>query len=273
MTDFPYGDGFKDCPFCFGRGALDVEGLRIPATKPCPCVEDRDRLDNMQKRWKGLALKMPVPSSPLQGREGGNLRITATQETLRAHFHRVCMDHTPGWHFAVESDRELAKAWLYTAKINDEAYDPDVALDAPKYRSLEDLSDNFDLLILFVGIKAARNSASPELLVDVVQGRDFLDRVTWVVDDPNFPLVPGHISYSENAAAMFEGWDHITLGDPSQGDVPAPPRKRSPTVAVVLEGSRADPFGGSGQGVPSALQAQMDKDKAHQKTAYKGRKR
>ena len=211
--EFPHGDGWADCPACYGRGAVSVKfpGMITPATKPCLCVTERDRLLNMERRWKGLAHVTPVTASPLQGFELLNLRITSRQGTLKSHLHYLAKHQIPDWNFAVESDRELAKAWLYTKRMTGDAYDPDVALTEPKYLSLEDLSDHADLLVVCLGVKAARNSASPELLVDVCQGRDFLGKPTWVVDEPFNLLQTGHLSHSDNVDALFEDWTHLEL--------------------------------------------------------------
>lgn len=225
------GDGIKDCPDCRGRGVVEVEmeGLIVPATRPCKCVEARDRYLNMNRRWSGLGKVRPVKESPLVGREGDNLRIRATHKVFKRHMHRVALGQPPEWFFSVESDRELAKAWLYKAKQEGEVYDGDVIAHTPKYATLEDLTDHAKLLIVLVGVKAARNNAAPELLVDVVRGRDFLGKPTWVVDEPHYPLAPGHISYSELVEYEFEDWDFVELAS----EEASPKRKRQAPPASV----------------------------------------
>jgi len=213
MTDYPQGDGIPDCPHCRGRGCISVRlpYLITPATRPCSCVGERDLLANMDRRWLGLSKAVPPKSSPLVGLEKTNLRITAQRPMLRSHLHLVAQGQSASWFFAVESDRELAKAWLYTKKFEGQVFDVDVVNSTPKYASLEDLSDHADLLVLLVGVKQARNNATPELLVDVVQGRDFLSKPTWVVDEPHYPLTQGHISHSTIVDLTFDEWPHLYL--------------------------------------------------------------
>jgi hypothetical protein len=201
----------------------------------------------MDSRWKGLSKVDPISDSPLVELTHQNLRITSKRSDLRAHLHLVALSQKPSWFFAVESDRELAKAWLYTKHFEGEIFDTDVVNAPPKYVALEDLSDHAELLVLLVGVKSARNSASPELLVDVVQGRDFLGKPTWVVDEPHYPLVAGHISHSTIVDLTFDEWDHYTLGDADEVE-PEPERlvtvaAGAPTRSVAYDDDDDDELG------------------------------
>ena len=71
MNDYPQGDGKKKCPFCGGRGVVDVPAERrpkwliTPVTEPCECVVERMTYENMERAWKGLSQAAPVAKSRL----------------------------------------------------------------------------------------------------------------------------------------------------------------------------------------------------------------
>lgn len=231
---FPGGDGHPECPVCQGRGAVrfKLPGMITPATKPCECVKIRDKLARMERVWKGMSTCAAPERTPLSGFLNRNCRITTTQANLKAHLHRLLWEVPNDFVITVESDRELAKAWLYTAKISGDAYDSDVVQHEVKYVSLEDLSDYSDLLVVLVGVKVARNSASPELLLDVARGRDFKGKPTWVVDDPSMRLGPGHISYSDHVGDYFRKWRFLSLDGYSAPEVESPTK-----ISVEMRGS------------------------------------
>lgn len=206
-------DGIASCPKCHGEGVIPLEdpSMITPAFTRCKCAELKRRFDLMERRWPGLSKATGVDTSPLAARINKNTRITATDVTLKKHLRAIALRQPSSWVYTVESDRELAGAWLYNAKVEGIAYDGDVISHAPRYSRLEDLSDFPSLLILMVGVKAARNAASPELLLDVCRGRDFQGKATWVVDDPRFPWGIEHVSYSDQVDGYIRPWDLVTL--------------------------------------------------------------
>lgn len=265
-TDYPQGDGRPDCPKCKGRGAIDtVNRFGIDAAITCDCTHERDLRDNMERAWKGLSQVAPPKKSPLIGLEGGNLWITASKVALQGHLHALAQTKGRLWFFKVITDVDLLDSWL--PKKHD-ILDPDVALarhvPTDRYTVLTDLTEPPDLLIIRLGVKAARNVAAPEVLLEALLHRDQHGKPTWIVDSDSSPFMAGHISYDERVAEHIEGWKRVTLevgggtvrrtskvgvrmmGLPGSGNSPVATRPSSPSAPPADEpssnqgGSRLD---------------------------------
>lgn len=217
MTDYPTGDGHPKCPLCKGRGVVEFTppGQLVPGVKPCKCVQARDIRLNMERGWRGLSRYKSVMETPLVSHVGENLRITATEGALRRHLRRVAQKQGSWWRFNVFSDADLMDAWLSRVDV-EKIYDPDVerirrTAVSGRFRALVDLVEPPALLILRVGVKAARNSAMPEVFLEALQHRSMVDKPTWVVDTPAYPLSDGHISYDFRVGEYLEEWPYMTL--------------------------------------------------------------
>jgi hypothetical protein len=123
----------------------------------------------------------------------------------------------PRWYFQVVSDAVLMDAWL--SRDIAEVWDPDVdairRTVSSKYAQLSDLVDPPELLIIQLGVKAARNKAMPEVLLEALHRRYLMQdgKPTWLLDQPVYPLAEGHISYSDRIAELLTTWKHVDLGD------------------------------------------------------------
>jgi hypothetical protein len=225
MTAFPDGDGRPDCPKCRGRGVYDYTppGAIVPGVLTCECVRDRDIRLNMERGWRGLSTAAPPDETWLSEFAHRNLWLTAESRVLRRHFHRICYEQGPYWRFQVSSDADMMDAWLSNIG-NAELYDADVNLlrqrgeqVSNRYAALVDLVEPPSLLVLCVSVKAARNSAMPEVLLEALQHRHHLDKPTWVVDVPSKPLGPHHIAYDEYVGDFISDWPHFGLEDDEPG--------------------------------------------------------
>lgn len=222
-TDYPDGDGAPNCPHCKGRGVIPIpiekrHPMAIgPQTQICPCVHKRDLLANMERGWRGLSTGNLEKNSPLIGLEDSDLWITARDKILRNHLKAMVAKHTSRWYFAVVTDTDLMDAWLH--HVSDyEVLDADVrgqrrGRPTDKYTALVDLTEPPDLLILRLGVKAARNSAMPEVLLEALQHRGHLGKPTWIVDHPDQPLAEKHISWSPQVRDFLSDWDYCVLPD------------------------------------------------------------
>lgn len=223
--EFPDGDGRPDCEHCHGRGVVPY--LMDPMPKfvvgeimtPCECVRARDVLVNVKRTWVALVKTEPVKKTPLKGKGDTNLWITtANQVILKAHLKRVILDGSSNWYVRVVTDAELMDAWLSRDIPDHEVIDVDVQqvrrANKKVYMSLSDLTDPPDLLIVQLGVKAARNSAMCEVLQETLNTRAHEDKPTWIVDSEISPLNPNHLAYSEQVHDAMGDWEHITLVDP-----------------------------------------------------------
>lgn len=217
MTDYPMGDGHPKCPECKGRGVIDYTppGKVIPGVKSCRCVQIRDIQANMERGWRGLSRFHSVKKTPLGDYLDRSIRITASETTLRSHLRRVALAQGAHWRFNVFSDADLMDAWLSRVDVED-IYDPDVeairrTAVSGRFAALVDLVEPPGLLILRLGVKAARNSAMPEVLLEALHHRSMVDKPTWVVDSPAYPLREGHISYDLRVGEYLETWPYVAL--------------------------------------------------------------
>lgn len=241
MNDYPQGDGKKKCPFCGGRGVVDVPAERrpkwliTPVTEPCECVVERMTYENMERAWKGLSQAAPVAKSRLNSLVDKDAWVTTSTVAMRAHLHRVALGKSYNWFFKVVSDADLMTAWLGSISLKGgEIFDADAAVSS-KYAALVDLVEPASLLIIQLGVKSARNSAMPEVLLETVRHRVYLNKPTWVFDQPVSPLTFGHLAYSPalEAEVSAPNFTRLSLGvDPTvvHQHVAPPPRPKAPVV-------------------------------------------
>lgn len=231
------GDGDPSCQQCFGAGVVRSVPTytKVTGTRPCRCVLERDVLLNVERGWRGLSQFDPVPSSPLVGMTETNLYVTASSKLTGEHVRHVAVRQGPRWLFNVVSDAQLMDAWL--SRVDDtEVFDSDVIQArnvsvSGKFGALVDMIEPPALLIVVVGVKAARNSAMPEVLAETLQHRLYLQKPTWVIDRPDYRLTNGHISYSDIVGSIVSRWRHIVIEPPNTLRMPpvvSPPVVSSP---------------------------------------------
>lgn len=222
MTHNPplYGDGLPDCPLCKGRGVIPVDleigGVRFPGgkTQNCECVFKRDLIFNVKRIWPPLLGVPSVEDSPLAAFTTKNTWVTSSNLDFKQHLRFVAFRQGPLWDARVVSDSALVTAWLSTTRKD--VVDPDVlrarqADPSQEFLSLVDLAAPFALLIILLGVKAAKNRETPNVLMEVLAEREILDKPTWIVDSPGKPFAPGHICFSEGLAETFSTFKRVVL--------------------------------------------------------------
>lgn len=238
------GSGLPNCKECGGRGAVDMaEGPHgIPQTRRCRCVLLRDIQDNVERGWKGLILAPKIESSVLLECLNTNLKITANELTFKAHLRHVALRQGPDWKFKVTTDAGLMSAWLANmAVMGKEVFDPDaMEVTSQVAFTLEDLVVPPELLVIRLGVKAARNSAMPEVLLESLTLREHVGKPTWILDHPSQPLSEGHLCYSDavgDYVSTFKSLDLVMDGlkDPKESAVP------SVEVLIANLGSQGSP--------------------------------
>jgi len=209
------------------------EGAVVPGVLTCPCVRDRDIRMNMERGWRGLSTADPVRESWLEEYTDKDLWVTADSRTFRRHMRLIAHGMGPHWRFQVSSDADLMDAWLSHIGPQ-ELYDADVNLlraqneqVSSRFPALVDLFEPPALLVISVSVKAARNAAMPEVLLEALQHRAHLGAPTWIVDLPNKPLGPDHIAFSDGVGDFLWEWPHITLDAGEDGSGSALPDAES----------------------------------------------
>lgn len=242
-VDYPDGDGQPNCQWCKGRGvilATTPPGVVVAGEhlRPCQCVRHRDILANVERGWRGLTQAAKIPESLLFGRGVQSLWITATVRTFKAHLRHVAIRSGTDWRFVVVSDADLMDAWL--SRIDDrDIYDGDVEVlrkqpVTSKYGALVDMVEPPQLLIIVAGVKAARNSAMHEVVMEALRHREHINKPTWVVDQPDYPLANGHISYSPQVGEFLRYLPHLKLKKLSSDKTTDPAVPPVPTLGVRM---------------------------------------
>jgi hypothetical protein len=117
------------------------------------------------------------------------------------------------WGFRVVTDADMMVAWLATAalqgvEVRDADARPEQMVSLAKL-TLVDLMDPPELLIVRLGVKAARNSAMPEVLMESLTHRAHLGKPTWVWDQPDCRYGEGHLSYSHVVQQFISSFPRV----------------------------------------------------------------
>lgn len=206
----------ENCPMCKGKGRIYVsEGPSGPITRRCDCVLLRSILLNVEKGWYGLmrAGKPLSEDSPLSDYVSKSLFIRSDTQTFKDHMRHVAFRQGPDWSFKVVSDADLMVAWLANVTLSGaEIYDPDIHRPSLDSLTLVDLVVPPQLLVIRLGVKAARNVATPEVLLEALNLRDHQGLPTWVTDQPDRPLQEDHLCWSADVKEYFSTWKKTKIG-------------------------------------------------------------
>lgn len=235
-----------DCTTCGGTGFTVVEDgtLGPPTTQVCICVLRRQLLANIERGMRGLSAADPIEpgtTSPLIRYVKKDLRVTASPPWFASHLRHTAARQRPDWGFRVVTDADLMVAWLATAALQGtEILDADARGEAAPVSltklTLVDISEPPELLVIRLGVKAARNSAMPEVLYEALTIRAHAGKPTWLWDQPDFPFDQAHLAFSRLAEEFTSGWDRVF-----ENDAPV----RAPQTP---SGTRAAPQAGNGNG-------------------------
>jgi len=201
----------ENCVVCSGTGKIQIPTKNAPPKERlCACTIEGNINRKLEYAWKGLSKGSPIKDCPLVEFVKKNLWVTAETGWLRNHLRHVAVRQPLSWRFKIITDKELIAAWLATAALagvdifDKEAFE----IMASKF-SIEDLVQPYDLVVLRLGVKMARNSALPEVLMEALSLREHLDLPTWVWDQPTKPLGEGHRCFSMEVFSELQRWDRI----------------------------------------------------------------
>lgn len=246
----------KVCPECFGTGAIPVERPpHPPGSRPCRCEIARDIVRNMERAWKGLAKAPKLTESSLIDYPSRDVYITAREATFRSHLRYVAIRQGRNWSFQVSTDADLMTAWLASKALDGmQILDPDAATVSLDKLTLVDLVDPPDLLIVRLGVKSARNSAMPEVLLEALTTREHKGKPTWVWDQPTYPLGPAHLCFSDAVADFLRKWDHVPLDPGGDGGIEMITGTPSGTPPVSLATTLSAAAGASNSGTTRVVE-------------------
>ena len=212
-----------DCTTCGGTGFTVVEDgtLGPPTTQVCLCVLRRQLVANIERGMRGLSAAdrlEPGTTSPLLRYVKKDLRVTASPPWFASHLRHTAARQRPDWGFRVVTDADLMVAWLATAALQGtEILDADARGEAAPVSltklTLVDISEPPEVLVIRLGVKAARNSAMPEVLYEALTIRAHAGKPTWLWDQPDFPFDQAHLAFSRLADEFTSGWDRVFEND------------------------------------------------------------
>ena len=203
---------------------------------------------------RGLLDSEPLPknvNSPLASYVKRNLWVTASPDWFRSHLKYTAarVPNAYRWGFKVVTDADLVVAWLATAALQganiiDADFRSEAAPVSLTKMTLVDIADPPDLLIVRTGIKAARNSATSEVLMEALTHRSHAQKPTWIWDQPDNRLCEGHLAYSHVVHEFINTKDWGRLRDADNLPLNAAPgavsspatRKKAPAAIPAKVG-------------------------------------
>ena len=227
----------KDCQKCFGSGKVRILVKNgPPKEKMCECTLTKRLLANADRGWAGISKAPVVKSSQLMDYKDKSLWVTAEPNYMKANLRHIAIRQPLSWRFMVVTDKELMAAWLATAALagvdlfDKEAYE----ISANKF-SIEDLIQPYDLVVIRLGVKNARNSAMAEVLLEALALRQHLEKPVWVWDQPSRPLTEGHLCWSMAVRLELAKWQHLKVVRGNQSTTnPTPTKKRTKTRSAPV---------------------------------------
>jgi hypothetical protein len=192
-------------------------------------MHKKEILANVERGWPGLTKAKRLgkgKSSKLGDYASTDLWVTSSLPWFKAHLRWMAIRRPPNWDFKVCSDVDLMRAWLGSVPLSGrEIIDPDIAAQVSmRHLTLLDLIEPPGLLIIRLGVKTARNEATPEVLLETLYHRMHLGKPTWVYNDHHNPLDDTMRAYSEEVGVLLSDWKRVVRG------APAPMRHHTPEV-------------------------------------------
>ena len=196
------------------------DGTHPPSMTRCDCVLREDLLANAERVMPGLSTAPSVTRSSLAEAWSKNIWVTANSQWFSAHLRHVAVRRPPVWAGRVVSDADLVTSWLASTALKGiEILDADAYEASIKYLTLTDLATPPDLLIIRMGVKVARNVACSEVLAEAINMRLHLKRPTWIWDQPDRPLMEGHLFWSSDVDFSLATFQRVS---PSKAPTPPP---------------------------------------------------
>lgn len=214
-----------NCPHCKGLGQVRIPMKgKPPKSRLCECTYLGLMNRKLENTWQGLSKVRPIKESPMFPYVDKKVWLTSEPNWLFLHLRHIVTRQPLEWTVKVITDKELMAAWLATAALAGvDILDKEAFEVTTRKLSIEDLVEPYDLVILRLGVKMARNSAMPEVLMEALSLREHLNKATWVWDQPTRSLGEGHRCWSlevQDELSRYERINtvrqHTTLSSQSQ---------------------------------------------------------
>jgi len=200
-----------NCPHCGGLGQIRIPMKgKPPKSRLCECTYLGLMNRKLENTWQGLSKVRPIKESPMFSFVNKKVWLTSEPNWLFLHLRHIVTRQPLEWKVKVITDKELMAAWLATAALAGvDILDKEAFEVTTRKLSIEDLVEPYDLVILRLGVKMARNSAMPEVLMEALSLRDHLNKPTWVWDQPTRSLGEGHRCWSLEVQDELSRYERI----------------------------------------------------------------
>lgn len=207
-------DLIKNCEKCGGTGYLpmseddeeysvlkDMYGTDMiagMARERCDCL-----LEVQFQQWVGGAIYNAETreESELLEHLDDDLFIRASHQQFLAHWKHTLRHQDFTFFWRLVTDSKMRDIFVG----NDE-----------KFHALSSLVHNPELLVIRMGVLSYKNVAMPGLILEALKIRQFEDKPTWVVNDPDNPFKAGHLAWSGELEYFLEqNFDTVVLKDES----------------------------------------------------------
>ncbi len=209
-------DLIKNCEKCGGKGYLRIKEddeeynslkemygtdmIAGMASERCECL-----LEVQFQQWVGGAIynAEDINETGLLDRLDDDLFIRASHQQFLAHWKRILREQEFTFFWRLVTDSKMRDIFVG----NDE-----------KFHALSSLVRNPELLVIRMGVLSYKNVAMPGLILEALKIRQFEDKPTWVVNDPDNPFKKGHLAWSGELEYFLEqNFDTIVLKNASNG--------------------------------------------------------
>ena len=178
------------CPFCEGTGFLPVPNDPESRAK-CKCTLERlYRAKLGQEIFEAKNLKEKTEYTDLMD---NNLFVVSTRRDFMPHLRYALIDKGLNYFARVTNDSQMLDAWL--SKEKSRSRDGGTT-EVDYFTSLRDLTQDPQLLIIFLCVVSYPNRALPGVLLEALRIRDFEGKPTWVINPHAHPFTEGHLCWS-----------------------------------------------------------------------------
>lgn len=216
----------KPCPYC---GDVDNGMIQVDETtyRQCICSYARALKNHLGLEIASaktlsdsplLQLDADPQNPPVVDKTKKDLFLKGWWRDLLPHFKWALGCQGLGFYFNIVTDERLRTVYMGAESYSSRSRKKRDEIQT--FNSLNDIMapDHYQLVIIRLGFLGYKNVAMPGILKEALMIRQAARAPTWIIEDPNDPFVPGHLSYNEDVAGyikqVFETLDFTTPNDP-----------------------------------------------------------
>jgi hypothetical protein len=193
------------CPHCKNKGFIWVNHFDM---EKCICSLQESLEQKLHPTLRGITSHLSAKKLKKNGISiDSDLYLQSPWHKARIFLASAIKERhrTKPFNHNVVADSEILNAWLSPARRESFEGDERDAQFAQQVATLDDLVRPPDLLIVRLGILGYKNQAMAGILLESIMLRREVERKpTWVIIDPDEPLVEGHRCWSQALVKYLE---------------------------------------------------------------------